>query len=647
MFIRFCFIFLLFAASLEAARLRFAGLQSYTADDLTGTISGRLEYIKKREATTYRADDAAFLIENYLRSHGLPDATVNWSLPGKNTILLTVNEGLTKYLGTIKIEGTDDDPKELVDQFQAPFPHSGKRRAYVESAVTEGLGRVVSLMESRGYWQASATSKKGPRNEAGEFPFTITVKKGPLFTLAAPKIVSPVQPTPDLLQKLSEVVGKEATSSTILSIRKSIDTDYRSRGYPKLSLEMTKESNGSQLRLAFTIKPGKRFKVRSLELEQHGPTKTKPERLNQRIPKVVGKDFDQEEINKSIRKLLTTGAFESIRLETKQVGETQLDLTLHLTEADARGYTFSAGAGSYEGYIIGARYHDRNFMGNLWNFTAGTELNGLGVLGEVNLTNPYFLNRELKFFNSAFLITRDYDSYRKAEGGFTSNLTWKIGDHYTASFGAELSYTTVSSSIPDALIGPTDYTLQRFTFNQTYDRRNDPTLPSNGWFAKVNTSLGLALGSDSVGFFEADGQLSYYKQFSDTNACALSLRGGFIIPSGDDKDLPIDLRKFLGGSHTIRSFPEREMGPAFKGDPLGGTTWWVANAEYIRTLAGPLKGVAFLDTGALDDELEMAVGLGLRVELPIGPIRLEYGRSLTQDGREPSGTFHFSIGASF
>ena len=89
------------------------------------------------------------------------------------------------------------------------------------------------------------------------------------------------------------------------------------------------------------------------------------------------------------------------------------------------------------------------------------------------------------------------------------------------------------------------------------------------------------------------------------------------------------------------------MGPDFEGDPLGGTSWWVANVEYTRTIKGPIKGVVFVDAGALDNELELAAGLGVRIDLPVGPIRLEYGRSLSQDDGEPGGAFHFAIGTTF
>ncbi len=90
-----------------------------------------------------------------------------------------------------------------------------------------------------------------------------------------------------------------------------------------------------------------------------------------------------------------------------------------------------------------------------------------------------------------------------------------------------------------------------------------------------------------------------------------------------------------------------EMGPSFRDNALGGTAWWVANAEYTHTLIGPVKGLVFLDAASLDSEVELAAGIGVRINLPVGPIRLEYGRSLSQDSGEPGGAFHFAIGTTF
>jgi outer membrane translocation and assembly module TamA len=39
--------------------------------------------------------------------------------------------------------------------------------------------------------------------------------------------------------------------------------------------------------------------------------------------------------------------------------------------------------------------------------------------------------------------------------------------------------------------------------------------------------------------------------------------------------------------------------------------------------------------------------MGIRIDLPVGPIRFEYGHNLTRDEGEPSGTWHFAIGTAF
>ncbi len=637
-------LFLLFAASLQAARIEFVGLRSYTQKGLKEAIAGRLDYILKRSATPFRADDAAFLVETYLRSHGLPDATVSWDLGAEDDIILTVNEGLPKFLGLIEVQGYDDQ-SAIQNQFKAPFPESGDKRAFDAEAIATGISRVIALLNSDAYWEASLTSQQGTRNAEGDIPFTLEIKKGPLFTLLPPQLKSPVPAPADLNEKLQNLLDRKATAEIIVGIRKTIAESYRRLGYSEISLEMEKETVGQKLRLIFTLTPGEKFTVRSFT--STGLKKTKPSRIRQRFARLIGQNFDEDSVNDEIRKLLSTGAFNSVRLKSEETNGNELDLTLHLSEAKARGYSLALGFGSIEGYILGTRYHDRNFLGRLWNLSAGIEATSLGVLGEVALTDPYYLGKDLSLNNRGFLISREYESYRKLEGGISNELSWKIGKHYSATIGLDNSLNSINSTLPDNLTGPEKYFNHRLNFRQTYDKRDDPTLPADGWFARFDTSVGFVHGDVSLSYFETDAQLSYYRTLGDNTSYALGLRGGLILSTGEEEDLPIDLRRFIGGANSVRSFPERELGANFNGDPLGGTTWWLANAEYSHTLKGPVRGLIFLDAGALDDELEFAAGLGLRIDLPVGPIRLEYGHSLSRDKGEPRGAFHFAIGSTF
>ena len=45
--------------------------------------------------------------------------------------------------------------------------------------------------------------------------------------------------------------------------------------------------------------------------------------------------------------------------------------------------------------------------------------------------------------------------------------------------------------------------------------------------------------------------------------------------------------------------------------------------------------------------MHYAAGLGLRYDLPIGPLRVDYGFNLNRERGEPKGTFHIGFGFAF
>ena len=98
--------------------------------------------------------------------------------------------------------------------------------------------------------------------------------------------------------------------------------------------------------------------------------------------------------------------------------------------------------------------------------------------------------------------------------------------------------------------------------------------------------------SDLGNFFvRLEGQASYHWKISNKNILAVNTVAR-IISATDNENLPIDLRYFIGGSDTIRSFPFREFTPESNGLPGGGQAFWYTNVEYLRKIAGPVYGLA-------------------------------------------------------
>ena len=437
-------------------------------------------------------------------------------------------------------------------------------------------------------------------------------------------------------------------------IRDGTTASLREKGYQFASSRLEADHQSGETRLTLFLKPGKRYKLRETLIT--GAEGTDIERVRKLFNRSSGKPFDEKKVTKLRNSLLSTGAFDSVT-SNRTIDEEgrAIDVTLHLKEGKPKGITYNLGAGSVEGFIIGAAYYNRNFLSKLYNYNIAAEFSNLGLLGQVSVTDPFVLGYDLRATPRAFALTRTYDEYRKAEAGFGLNLSYEINERQLLEFESQLSYATVNpEDLPRDALGTTDYLLTSVGLAWTYDTRDSKAAPTKGLYARVRGTLGGVAAETNNGFLRLEGQVAYHIPINDKNRLALNLKTG-ILSAADEDNLPIDLRFFLGGADSVRSFPFRELGPNIDGTARGGQAFWYTNVEYIRKIAGPLYGVVFLDAGSLEESAlsypsfdpKLALGVGLRLDLPIGPIRFEYGRALNPAPEDPSGAFHFAIGASF
>ncbi len=267
------------------------------------------------------------------------------------------------------------------------------------------------------------------------------------------------------------------------------------------------------------------------------------------------------------------------------------------------------------------------------------------------LDSPYFFNARL------FGLSKDEEGYSKFEYGGRVELGRDLGKHYSISAFATLGHTEITEAeIAAADLGLQNYRVGSIGLAQSWNQLDNMALPSRGFiFDNSFEYASNALASD-VEFIRGTVRLSAYFPITENTQLSLGARSGFIQPTGDTDQIPIDLRFFSGGSTTVRSFREKHLGPSDKeGYPLGGQFYTTFNAEYTIPITGGLKAAIFADAGNLlsdlDDaslnDMHYALGAGLRYDLPTGPIRLDYGYNMNQGPREPSGSIHLSIGIAF
>lgn len=657
-------LILLTAAACTAfaeTRVRVEGLQRKSSEQALQLLGDRLVHVRNKPASPSRADDAAFLLRQSLRNDGYSMAEVNWRIASQDEILLTVREGPRLGLGKVEIQGAPDADAErrmsrlFASRAERNRPFGLSDPPFREEDIDVGLGMLRQDLQAAGFWAAKAELVER-RDGNSVVDLVVRVDPGPLHTIG-PSVNRSVDGRGVVRTRTTSdpFVGRPATTVNLNALRVEMETAFTSRGYPDAIIRMGSLLENNQFIPVFDIDLGVR--VRLLEVKTAGLDRTKESRVLRRFRSLEGEWYDEAAMNRRVSSLLATGAFSAVRIETEEVATKRIHSTLHFEEARAREVSLAAGFGSYEGAIARATYYDRNIFGALLGFSTGVEVSMLGILGETRITDPWLFGRDLSGTLRHYALSYSREGYDSLETGLEGILAWKIGDHYSAELSAGSSLVNIrSDGLSRADLGETQYYNPRVRFTQTYDRRDSPVIPQKGWHVTLPIEIGAAIGDNETGYIRAGIAGAWYYRINSNYQLALGGSANLIVPTSDSTEFPIDLRLFSGGARSIRSFPERELGPtSANGFPTGGEASWTTHAEITRGLIGSLKATAFIDAGALgrdhtdfgSADLEVAAGLGLRFDLPIGPVRLEYGHNLTRDRGEPSGTFHFAIGVAF
>jgi outer membrane protein insertion porin family len=141
-----------------------------------------------------------------------------------------------------------------------------------------------------------------------------------------------------------------------------------------------------------------------------------------------------------------------------------------------------------------------------------------------------------------------------------------------------------------------------FVFN-TVDH---PIFPTSG--TRYTLSMDFAGVGGNTNFYNPRAEGIWYFPLGAKRRTSLGFRvqGEYISPYGSTTELPIFEKLFLGGEYSMRGFDLRTVGPRDQATGLvvGGNKSLLFNAEYLISIAGPVRLVLFYDVGQVRDRGE-------------------------------------------
>ena len=390
--------------------------------------------------------------------------------------------------------------------------------------------------------------------------------------------------------------------------------------------------------------------------ERHGLFKTREKVIRREMTVKPGDKFNSKQLQKDMNRIFNLGLLEDLRYELKP-GSKQGNVVVAIVAKEKKTGTAAVGLGfSSRSEIVGfIDLTEANFKGK------GEAIAFRGEAGdrqsyEISYAKPWLDDKRTSMSVSLY----DRLIYREPRGSPVSNPAVEASSTFEERRkGVRIGFsrplagnlrTRVGVQLRDEKVSLTQTdttTLEEFRadFGQimgiagtwSHDTRDiifDPT--TGGREAVTLEHADDFLGGDAK-FTKLDFDLRKYRAvFPNTILAArwmagLSLTGAF----------PPFEQYFIGGSDTVRGYDiDHDYGDAMS----------IVNLELRRKVQKNIQAVVFVDYGdawggsnanGSSFEGNLGYGLGVRMNTPVGPIRLDYG--IGSDGSQT----HFSIGQAF
>jgi outer membrane protein insertion porin family len=651
------------AAEPVAARVRFVGNTKFSEKELSSALADPLAAIQQQGLSLPLADDTAYYLGVFYRRHGYAAVDVKYKIRGPY-LELDISEGPYYRLGEIYFQGNKTfKPEALKDYMigttRARFSQFQKQLPFVEADLITGTTLLQSFYVSQGFPQVQIVKLATiPDNKNGVVNATVTINEGPRFYFGTISFSANFGIAPaEFSAKIKSLTKppKPYSEAELQNLQRDLTFGFKKKGYYSASVNVTpnfRAAHAGQVPITVDAVPGPIYRFGAL-VEHQGPNaRIRPEFLPRRFEQLRGEIYDPDKLKDLYSKLYGTGLYDSLDIQEILQADDTIELVVNPQEAKAKELGFYGGYDTFDGILLGANYTNRNIdgLGRILSFFA--DYTGRGPDGEISYENPWFLESDLDFRAALGLSFKDLIGYsiQKYYGRIAFTKTFKKGIQTAVFFEAKEANVSSLVIIPESLAGPTSYQLISLGLTQTFDFRDSPTNPRSGWVLDGSASFSESVNGSSS-FARFTGRYSTYFSFGKT-LLALGIRLGYMSALQGAAGVPIDERFFNGGSTTVRSFYETDLSPKDADNhPIGGLARSIFNVEYDVPVYGDLVAAAFVDAGGTGDtpfdNFATGVGGGVRYNLPVGPVRVDYAVNPAPRKNQSFGVLSLSFGFAF
>ena len=629
-------------------------------------------------------------------------------IPGKNRarVIFAITEGPKLIVKKIVFNGNDSVLSKDLRAVMKTKPLDiltffNKSGRLTPSQVEEDRAAIRTLYQNRGFADVDVAQIETQPLEKGGVELVVNITEGTQYRVNNIAVDGVnIVPAGEVSSLLKMNAGQLFTPKGMSEDIKAMRDFYGSRGYVDMTIapEVLPAGPGA-VNLTYRLEEGVQSYINLVNIQ--GNTRTQDRVIRRELAVKPGEVYDTTLVDVSKKRLENLNYFSRVETQpTDTVVPGRKDLNVIVEEKRTGSFNFGAGFSTIDSLIGFAEIQQSNFDVTNWpNFTGGGQRFRIraqyGLLRQdfvASLTEPWFLGYKLSAGIEAYYRNADFLSnvYAQENAGFalqTRQQVWRAlsarteyrfervviydlgddlyNDYYGANgvFGGTSSNGKYGPVIKDA---EGTYYKSAITSSLVWDTRDSLFLTRKGELLELTGFIAGGFLGGTVQDYGISVEGSKYfplpwDMIFMTKAQVAVVDGWGGGESNEDdgygNGVPIFDRLYLGGANNMRGFDFREVGPVDVDDnPIGGNSLAYVTLELTFPIITRVRGAVFTDAGFVNSDAydfgsagaNVDVGIGLRLDLPIGPIRVDYGIPVVYDSwNGPPGKFNFNIGYQF
>ncbi len=561
---------------------------------------------------------------------------------------------------------------------------------------------IAAICREHGFLDASASYRIEPSRDRNRAQVVFRVVEGPQFRIRDVEWEGvesvPLEP---LRRRVLARPGRPFNPAFLVADTVRIARYYQERGFlPRVASGFERDSVA--VRVRYAVREGPALRFGKVYFSTPGDLHASTHLIRRELLMKEGEPFQMARVERSIERLYDTGLFSQAQITLlPDTARREVEFDLRVRERKRRWLDAGVGSGTAERLRFTGELGHRNLTnhGQQGVVSSRLALDGRGRFllsrSEASLLEPWLLRTRTRgqltgYYEQRVDRTVPQWEIPQIARGFSLQLRRELGRGSLVSLTQDNSFITQSVDFRadplntdarrDSLKQqtPAQYTTHRLLLNVQRDARDNPVSPTRG---SVQSVVGEVAGGPLKGtssFTKLQGTFAWYSPTRNGWVLAAQFRGGAMDPFGTERTftpdptldprlarVPTEDRFRIGGVNSVRGYTENSIPVS------GGLAMLQANLEARAPLAGPLGLEFYVDAGNVwtrpsriragnflpeinhkslgDDDVRFVFGFGPRLNLPIGPLRLDFTWSMRPTRTAPAlvAAPQFAIGPSF